>query len=247
MLPFTEKVCIRCNVLKPLGEFHKSSYSSDGYKDVCKECRARAEGFNYKPPINSGFRRCHKCRKELPMTEDFFYRDRKGKNGLGYQCKECANEKADQWSANNPKRSGEIKKEWYYSNIEKARSISKTSGQKRRDKKRRLPNAFTEYDWEFSINYFNGCCAVCERPLRDLFSTHTAAMDHWIPFSSPDCPGTIPSNIVPLCQGQDGCNNSKSNRNAQEWLLKKFGKRKATQILSRVEKFFEVVAHRDGI
>ena len=65
------------------------------------------------------------------------------------------------------------------------------------------------------------------------------AMDHWIPIVSPDCPGTVPWNIVPLCGGAGGCNNSKSDRNAAEWLIGKFGKRKGRAILRKIEAFLD--------
>lgn len=111
--------------------------------------------------------------------------------------------------------------------------------EKRRTRKFALPYDFTRRDWEYACNYFHGCCAVCERQLSDLFSTHTAAMDHWIPIASPNCPGTIKSNIIPLCHGKDGCNNSKGASDPVEWLNRKFGKRRAREILKRIQAYFD--------
>src|SRR5260221_119478 len=71
-------------------------------------------------------------------------------------------------------------------------------------RKRELPNVFTSQDWRNALEYWGHRCAVCERP-RGLW--HTLSQDHWIPLSSPDCPGTDPTNILPLCCGTDGCNN----------------------------------------
>lgn len=113
--------------------------------------------------------------------------------------------------------------------------------QKRRSIKRGLPTKFTALDWQRAIEYFNGCCAVCGRPLRDLFGSHTESMDHWIPLSSPNCPGTIPENIVPLCHGLGGCNNSKRDKAASVWLTERFGKRGAREVLKRIETYFEWV------
>lgn len=115
-----------------------------------------------------------------------------------------------------------------------------------RARKRDLPDTFTLEDWERAQGYFNHCCAVCGRQLNSLFNDFTAAADHWIPLSHADCPGTIAVNIVPLCHGIDGCNNSKSSRDAQEWLIEKFGKRRAKEILERIEAYFEWVRGEDN-
>lgn len=114
---------------------------------------------------------------------------------------------------------------------------------KRRALQRQLPMNFTDDDWQRALDYFNGCCAVCGRP-RGLW--HTLAKDHWIPLSSPcpDNPGTVPTNIVPLCGGVGGCNESKNNRDATEWLRWRFGKRKARQTLKRIEEYFAWVTEQ---
>ena len=104
-----------------------------------------------------------------------------------------------------------------------------------RARKRSLNDCFTVEDWKHALEYFEGCCAVCDRP-PGLW--HTLAADHWIPLSSPDCPGTIPENIIPLCHGIDGCNNSKHAKLPLEWLTEKFGKRKAMVIFNRIGDYF---------
>lgn len=115
----------------------------------------------------------------------------------------------------------------------------KMAGQRRRSRRAKFPADYTADDWQFALNYFNGCCAVCDRPILGLF--HTAHMDHWFALATPDCPGTVPGNIVPLCGGKDGCNTSKNARDPEEWLIKKFGKRKAKAILARIHEFFSKV------
>lgn len=38
------KRCIKCEEVKPLSEFHRSSVAStDGYRNVCKCCRRKTE------------------------------------------------------------------------------------------------------------------------------------------------------------------------------------------------------------
>lgn len=123
-------------------------------------------------------------------------------------------------------------------------AINNASGQRRRARKRSLPCGFTSRDWRTALDYFNHRCAACGEP-AGLWTT--LAMDHWIPIASPDCPGTIPSNIVPLCHPKKGmpvgenapCNLSKHNKLPDVWLKKRFGQKKAKEILERVHKYFE--------
>lgn len=104
-----------------------------------------------------------------------------------------------------------------------------------------LPHTLTIKEWQHAKDHFNGCCAVCGRPFKDLFGTHTVAQDHWIPLSSPDCPGTIAKNIIPLCHGVSGCNNSKRDKNAFQWLVERFGKRKAKHIYDKIIAYFDSI------
>ena len=109
---------------------------------------------------------------------------------------------------------------------------------KRKAQKLSLPNDFTHDDWDFALAYFRDGCAICGRPAGLL---HTISVDHWCPIAAPDCPGHIPSNIVPLCHGVGGCNNSKGNRHPEQWLKAKFGDKKAEAILTRIHEFFSKV------
>jgi hypothetical protein len=122
-------------------------------------------------------------------------------------------------------------------------SARKATYHRRAARKRGLPDTLRGQDWNRALMYFNHTCAVCSKPIRGLF--HTVAADHWIPITSPVCPGTVATNIVPLCQGQDGCNNSKSNRDPREWLIGKYGSPKGKQILKRIEDYFEWVREQD--
>jgi hypothetical protein len=105
----------------------------------------------------------------------------------------------------------------------------------------KLPNTLTEGQWQYALNYFNGGCAVCGSQLNDLSGKRTIAADHWIPLSykGDDNPGTVATNIVPLCHGVDGCNNSKNNTMPDVWLEWKFGKRKAKKIMKRIQDYFD--------
>lgn len=139
------------------------------------------------------------------------------------------------WRAKNPEKYRKQRVAYRHKAADKLRLIM----QRYVARKAGLPNDFTEQDWQFALDYFGGCCAVCGRPILGLF--HSASADHWIPLSSPDCPGTIPVNMVPLCFQIDGCNNSKHNRDPNEWLIWKFGEKQAKVILVKVQEFFTKV------
>lgn len=111
----------------------------------------------------------------------------------------------------------------------------------RRARKQSLPNDFTAEQREFALAFFNNSCAYCGRQFYDLFGDHYLAFDHFIPLSSPNCTGTVASNLLPTCHGADGCNNSKNDNDPREWLVRRFGKRKARAILKRIEAYFEIV------
>lgn len=133
--------------------------------------------------------------------------------------------------------------EWSKNN----RHLVRVTGQRRRARKRSLPDTLTPIQWQRALDYFNGCCAVCGRQLNDLFGTRIAAMDHWIPLVSDECPGTIALNCVPLCHGENGCNNSKKATPPADWLNWKFGSRQGALILTRIEAYFTWVKEQDNI
>lgn len=170
-----------------------------------------------------------------------------------------------EWQKKNPKRVSESSMKWQRANREKVKIANRewvaknkdhikertkkymqanpekyvVNEHKRRARKSALPATFTADDWQCALDYFNGSCAVCGRQLNDLFGTHKAAQDHWIPLIKGG--GYVPENMIPLCHGQDGCNNSKHARDPIEWLTERYGTRKAKQILKRVNDYFEWV------
>ncbi len=118
------------------------------------------------------------------------------------------------------------------------RELYRSHTQQRRAQQRGLAATLTIEDKRRAIDYFNGCCPVCGRQFVDLFDTHTVSFDHWwIPQSKNG--GLTPDNIIPLCYGKDGCNNSKAARDPVEWLEWKLGKRKAKEVLKRIQAFFD--------
>lgn len=104
-----------------------------------------------------------------------------------------------------------------------------------------LPADLTASDIHFATDYWNNRCCICGRQFKDLFGEHTLAFDHWIPLSNPDSLGTVPHNMLPMCHGVGGCNNSKGAKDPLEWLTDKLGKRKAKQKLKEIEAYFDLV------
>lgn len=128
--------------------------------------------------------------------------------------------------------------------IDRIREYNRLYKINRRARKRSLRDDFTIEQQQYALEHFNHCCAACGRQFHDLFGERTLSLDHWIPLSSPDCPGTTVTNMIPLCHGIDGCNSRKNARDPNEWLVSQFGKRKAREILGRIEAYFEVVRER---
>jgi len=125
----------------------------------------------------------------------------------------------------------------------KFREYGRIKTHNRRARKRNLPNTFTPEQWRHALDYFHGCCAVCGRQMNDLFGEFYPAADHWIPLSykGKDNPGTTATNIIPLCHGVGGCNNKKNSTMPDEWLEREYGKRKAKEIIARIETYFESI------
>jgi hypothetical protein len=115
---------------------------------------------------------------------------------------------------------------------------------RRRSRKHALPCTFTREDARFMLEYWGFACAVCGN--QDGFAWKIS-LDHWIPVASPACPGTVATNMVPLCSGIGGCNNSKHKRDPHEWLVQRYGRRKAASIEKKVRAYFAIVKARQEV
>lgn len=259
------KPCSRCHNFLLRSEFWKDNQRSDGLCSMCKECHAKQKGVKHhlvKVPVPDGMRYCRKGDKcvhprgpVLPSTLDYFPVDKARSDGLHSYCKACNSARNKSYFDRNYfkiKKVGLLyrlrnktkiaakNKEWSRLNLQR----KLINNQRRKARLNELPDTFTESDWNYAISYWNGCCATCGRPLNDLFGTHKAAMDHWIPLQSPDCPGTVAWNIVPLCHGIDGCNNRKRDTNPPEWVLQTFGKSKGKLILKAIDRYLALVREK---
>lgn len=135
----------------------------------------------------------------------------------------------------NIEKYNQNRKKWRANNPQKYKESNQINDNRRRARKRNLPDTFTHQDWLDCLEYFNYTCAVCGSQLRDLFGNVEPHADHWIPLSSELCTGTIPQNMVCLC---NACNRQKWAKMPQDWLKEKYGTKKASAILFRVETYF---------
>lgn len=222
------KVCRVCGGEFPYDQLKKDKRNyKDGVKPLCKGCHnAQSRQFRIDNPERArGYsRRYYASHKAavLKRTGEYAKEHREQRRQWVRHCYAKNPGYAHRYRMNNP-------------HIGRAIKI------RRRARKQMLPDTFNALNWLVALEYFKNRCAVCGRPMG---LWHTLAADHWIPLFNPDCPGTIPTNIVPLCHGHDGCNNSKGHSEPIAWLISRYGKRKATQILKRIEAYFTWLAEQ---
>lgn len=103
---------------------------------------------------------------------------------------------------------------------------------RRRARQRALPDTFTKEQWLHCLEYFSYQCVACNADFSEDTRSH---MDHWIPLSSPECTGTIATNMICLCAT---CNISKGGHPPSKWLALTFEDSQAQVILERVQHYF---------
>lgn len=215
--------------------------------------------------IANGYKVCSRADKcsnplgyILPATLEYFPPNKKTKCGLDSWCRCCHNvanqtirqqpgekeknlSRYHQMMKNPEKHAHKLQRD--RNNWPQRRETHRIKQSNRRAKVRNLPHSFTKADKERMLNYWDHRCAACGKQ-ADFWTV--IAYDHWIPLSSHDCPGTIPANMIPLCNSRKGyptgttcCNDSKHNKDAHTWLVKRFGKRKAATIEKRVQSYFD--------
>jgi hypothetical protein len=118
------------------------------------------------------------------------------------------------------------------------KAVNRAAQQRRRARKRTLDHDFSSHDWDQALQYW-----VCG---RSGDTSNFLAADHWIPlnYMDDDNPGTVPWNIIPLCQGESGCNNVKGCKDPVIWLTEKLGEEVAMQKLAEIQAYFEWVKCR---
>lgn len=213
-------------------------------------------------------KRCNDCGNEFPATTEFWHRNRASRDGLCNACKACYTArsrrsyashlerrrainrgKANRFRARNPERARELQRQSERKNPQKYTAIKvrwqrnnpdkvKATNQKRLAKAKSLPARFTADDWRSCLIWWHGQCAYCgitgnpDNPIT---------ADHFIPLNDPDCPGTVPENLVPACRK---CNGSKQDRDPVEWLTERTDEAERLEILGRIAAYFDLITAR---
>lgn len=85
------KVCKKCNIEKPLNEYHKGKIYSDGYRPNCKSCRSTAKPKKVytQQELKNIKKKCTSCKKFKKL--DQYHNSKKGKFGKESKCTTCRN------------------------------------------------------------------------------------------------------------------------------------------------------------
>jgi 5-methylcytosine-specific restriction endonuclease McrA len=227
----TTKRCTKCGQEFPRTReyFYADGRNLDGLFSSCKACNRRAQKEYY--TANTEAARL--------ATRDYYARNKEKARAYIRGWQEDHPDKIAQYRL----RSAEKKREAEKRRSRQYPSKKRAYNQSRKARKRSLAADFTVTQWQRALSYFEGCCAVCGRP-AGLW--HTLAQDHWIPMNKGGA--YTASNIIPLCNGIGGCNQNKKDKAPDLWLTERYGKRKARQILKRIEEYFAwVMAQTDSI
>ncbi len=230
----------------PINEFYKDKTRRDGLEYRCKACaQLYFKAYQQTPRYKEHYQTYNRSAASKTSRDTYEQTPKRKEQHRVYRLthKSQAYRKGDQKKYKQAPKNKAYMKEYLkrYRQTQNGRMNAILGWQRRRSRELNLPTNFTNKDWERCLEYWDNRCAVCGRQAtytQDLFGSYCLAADHWIPMSSPECPGTIPANIVPLCHGMDGCNNHKSNHEPHTWLVNTFEARKATTIEKRIQRYF---------
>lgn len=253
--------CSVCHESFPLtAEFwYREKRKLSGFVSVCKSCfkireQQRHEANPERRKANA-HRAYLKHQDKIKARTNAYYWENHEQSLLRHQQYYEAHKdeiliKNKAWFDAHPEKSTEIKKSYIRRNPERRRQSAnaythtdkgRAQRHNRRARVRSLPYTLTDAHIAFAVDYFHGCCACCGRQLNDLFNTHRMALDHWIPVNAEDCPGTIPTNMLPLCHGVNGCNTRKQDKRPEDFLREYFTPAQAAIIEARVQAYFAIV------
>jgi hypothetical protein len=240
----TYKTCPRCEAAKPLDAFSLQRASSDGRRSHCRDCiKAERAGWSAdkKRQERERQRQWTKAHVEDERRRLRDYkRANKEKMRLAKQIYVAANHEKILAQQRQHRREKLEDIRVYQAAWARAHpEIGRAAVQRRRARQRGLPDTLTLDDIAALYQYWGFACAICGQQ-EGLFGIQLV-LDHWIPIVAPACPGTVRTNIVLLCHGRGGCNNSKLSRDPILWLTRRYGERKAKAILKKIPAYFALV------
>lgn len=193
------KICLRCNISKPILEFNKRSAEKDGYSNWCKICyriyrnKQKKIERNKRHIVNDGTKLCKDCNQELSI--DNFHIDRDSIDGRNTRCSVCARD---------------YKKK--LKNYKISRRVSDANGNCGGRGKTRNKNIKDKITTEEVVNLLNqqhNKCFYCQVDITDS----NISLDHATPLSKDG--KNIISNIDIVCKD---CNMLKGIRTKEEFL-----------------------------
>jgi len=101
-------------------------------------------------------RKCSKCKKDLPLTREFFYYDKKGKYGFGYMCIQCTKENVNRCRKLDPEAKEKHTKrcrEWRKKNPESLKKACNKYRKKNREFCNRLSANYKAKHKEYYKKY----------------------------------------------------------------------------------------------
>jgi hypothetical protein len=219
-----EKICTKCGLSKSLESFCSYKRNKDGLNGRCRTCAAASHAAKREHHLQKMAERYQKNRLEV-LEERKAYREPRREEARLYQVA-YRTKFPDKYKAGN--------KRWRMAHPHERRLIE----QNREARKRGLPHTWTTPEQAFMLNYWHNACAVCGNS-EGLF--WIVADDHWIPLAASNCPGTVATNMIPLCHGNGGCNNSKHKNEPHIWLMRRFGAKKTAKIEQAIDTYFRIV------
>lgn len=232
--PQLYKQCNKCRTWKPRRKpyYHRHSSSPDNLQYNCVTCQRKADIERYQQKGEQ--LRAAKQERYHANPEEHRQRVRDYHSRNPERHKRAAAE----WNQANPERHRVNQRR--YRNSEKGleyerqyaaanRALMNLKETRRRARKRNLPDTFTHQDYERMMTYWGDCCAITG-------AADNLQLDHWIPLNSPDCPGTVPTNIIPLSASM---NASKQDKDPAQWLRKVFASDIADEILTKITSYFQ--------
>lgn len=200
-----KKICGRCKKLLPLSDFRRRRKNSTVLQSYCQKC-------NHEWGVEVGNPNRNKSGRSARYSVEY---------------KKKHPEKQKQWARDWYKKHREKYREWgekfRRDNPEYMKEKGKEYFHNRRSRLNGLPDGFSKDDWKNTLDTFGGLCGYCGREVERL------ARDHFIPVLLNG--GYILGNIVPACRS---CNSSKGHKSPEVWVIRKFGKAKYDEIVTKL-------------
>jgi hypothetical protein len=224
------KSCAKCSEIKTLDSYTKHKSGLGGRESSCKSCKA-----GYYTENKADYIERYETNKEhlLELMHARYESDKethKERSRKYYaENKEVISERFREYREANKERFLEYARNWRRNNPEKDMLIA----ERRRARKKALPDDFTEEQLMETLNFFGGCALTGE-----MDSLH---WDHVIPLAT-NMGGTTFGNMIPL---RGDLNTSKNDANIFEWFER--NKERFNLSQSNFDRLVEWLANVNGV